>query len=115
MYKQIYVGKIDLLVYFLSSVSTNYLQVASKPQNFSIAPSNIFLTCEVPWWVEPSFLKFKSDQESILHTKKYIKGKKLGHDSSYEFIERYLASLQKQDWKWLSSSTVNPSAFCFGT
>ena len=39
MYKQIYVGKIDLLVYFLSSVSTNYLQVASKPQNFSIAPS----------------------------------------------------------------------------
>ena len=112
MYKQKYLGKIYLLVYFLSS--TKYLEVASKLQNLLIAPSDIFLTCEVPWWVEPSFLKFKSDQESICSTK-YIKGKKLGHDSSCEFIERYLASLQKQDWKWLSSSTVNPSAFCFGT
>lgn len=26
----------------------------------------VHLTCEVPWWVEPSFLKFKSDQESTI-------------------------------------------------
>ena len=45
LYKQMYLGKIGLLV---SSISTNYLQVASKLQNSSIAPSNIFLTCEVP-------------------------------------------------------------------
>ena len=38
MYKQIFVAKIDLLVDFANSMLTK--NVASKPQNVSIAPTN---------------------------------------------------------------------------